>query len=714
MSQLIARRLLRIRLFTSRFLMRAIALFIIFLSVVVGTISAPALSQAISPSLSFTEETAPEADTQEASDIPAPIMVDGRVLFRVGSIDGFSAETRAQTTNEKIERILRTTPPEEPIQVFSRQVGDLTTIRIQNNPRSSEHLLTVTEGDFITGVETMEQAQLWKERLQPAIERAQRERTPQYRRRATYICIALLAIAIFLHLLVQWLRRCINRYVNRGRATTSSRWILLWETRTVLQPLLFCLQIGVWIVALIYFSDLFPVTRFWRYRTLSFLLENLTSPIFELEDRSYSTLEVLKVIVLVIGLWIGVRTVTAILRSRLLRAIGADPEIQDAIALLIQSVLIGVGLILILQGLGFDVGSLAIVASVLGVGIGFGLQNIANNFISGLVILFERPIRVGDFINVGDLTGTVERIGARSTEIRTLDYVTIIVPNSEFIETKVVNWSHGHPVSRLHVPFGVAYSSGIRHVRGAVLEAVKVHPEILRYPQPQIWFQGFGDSSLDFDLLVWIREPRHKDRIRSDLYYLIEANFRRNAIEIPFPQRDLHVRSPHVDDLVGVWSSKRDATSLPMHLSEPGLSEPNLRRDKLEQEAALHSQAIESYPKSENNHDLLLSDLLECSLLIRQKGDLVDSEIDALVEQMRGPEGIEIKDRRYRLRTFSNCFVGNEAVQWLMQYQKATHEEALRIGQLLVEKGIFHHVTDEHTFEDAYLFYRFYEDEMDE
>ncbi|MEB3213491.1 MAG: mechanosensitive ion channel domain-containing protein, partial [Leptolyngbyaceae bacterium] len=545
-------------------------------------------------------------------------------------------------------------------------------------------------------------------RLQSAIDQAQQERTPRYRQRATSIGIALLASVIFLHLLVQWLRRRVNRYLNQKSHSKTPKWVSHWATKTILQPFLFCLQIGVWIGALVYFSDLLPVTRFWRYRTVGFLSETLTNPIFELGDRSYSTLEFLKVMVLVIGLWIGVRTLTAILRSRLLRAMGADPEIQDAIALLIQVLLIGIGLILILQGLGFDVSSLAIVASVLGVGIGFGLQNIANNFISGLVILFERPIRVGDFINVGDLAGTVERIGARSTEIRTLDYVTIIVPNSEFIQTKVINWSHGHPVSRLHVPFGVAYSSGIRHVRSAVLEAVKVHPEILRYPQPQIWFQGFGDSSLDFDLLVWIREPPHKDRIRSDLYYLIEANFRRNGIEIPFPQRDLHVRSPQIDDLVGVWPSNRGASTLPI-----AMPEQSLENDQLDRDTVLRSQAVESYPASETatNPDFLLSELFECSLLIRQKGDLMDSEIDALVRQMRGSEGVEIKDRRYRLRMFSKCFVGSEAVHWLMQYQKATREEALRIGQLLVEKGIFHHVTDDHTFEDEYLFYRFYEDE---
>jgi hypothetical protein len=320
---------------------------------------------------------------------------------------------------------------------------------------------------------------------------------------------------------------------------------------------------------------------------------------------------------------------------------------------------------------------------------------------------------VGDFINVGDLAGTVERIGARSTEIRTLDYVTIIVPNSEFIQTKVINWSHGHPVSRLHIPFGVAYGSGIRLVRHTVLEAVKVHPEILRYPQPQIWFQGFGDSSLDFDLLVWIREPPHKERIRSDLYYLIEANFRRYGIEIPFPQRDIHVRSPQIDNLVD-WRAFRNATSLPTSPSAEGLS-MDTNAHPTTHTVDPSSPAAESTVEStaDSDPDLLLAELLDCSLLIRQKGDLSDSEIEALIAQMRGSDGIEIKDRRYRLRLFSSCFVGSEAVTWLMQQQNATREEAIRVGQILVERGIIHHVTDEHTFDDSYLFYRFYEDETE-
>jgi potassium efflux system protein len=157
---------------------------------------------------------------------------------------------------------------------------------------------------------------------------------------------------------------------------------------------------------------------------------------------------------------------------------------------------------------------------------------------------------VGDLVRVGELVGTVQHIGARSTQILTLDQITIIVPNSQFLEQQVVNWNHGNPVTRLRVPVGVAYGSNIDSVRAAILDAVKGNAEILDYPQPQVWFMGFGDSSLNFELLVWISVPKNQFKLISDLNYKIESNFRLYGVEIPFPQRDVHVRSPQLDQLV--------------------------------------------------------------------------------------------------------------------------------------------------------------------
>ncbi len=191
--------------------------------------------------------------------------------------------------------------------------------------------------------------------------------------------------------------------------------------------------------------------------------------------------------------------------------------------------------------------SLTILASALSIGLGIGLQNIAKNFGSGLILVFERPIQVGDFIEVGDLNGTVERIGARSTEIRTLDRVSIIVPNSRFLDSEVINWSHGNPISRLHLPLGVAYGSDPQQVRTVLIESASGHPKVLASPAPSLLFKGFGDSSLDFELLVWTAEPDKQFLLKSDLYFLIYEVLNQNQIEIPFPQRDLHLRSGKVE-----------------------------------------------------------------------------------------------------------------------------------------------------------------------
>ncbi|MCG8366921.1 MAG: mechanosensitive ion channel, partial [Pseudanabaenales cyanobacterium] len=232
---------------------------------------------------------------------------------------------------------------------------------------------------------------------------------------------------------------------------------------------------------------------------------------------------------------------TNLLRSRVLQITRINRGAQEAVAILTKYSLISIGAIVILQVWGLDLSSLTLLASALGIGIGLGLQNIAKDFSSGLVLVFERSIQVGEFIEFGQFMGTVERIGARSTEIRTLDQVSIIVPNSRFLEQEVINWSHRNPISRIRLPVGVDYQSDPEMVKQALLEATQTDGDILSTPAPQVLFSRFGDSALEFELLVWINEPGKQPVIKSNLNFAIEASLRKHNIEIPFPQRDVNL-----------------------------------------------------------------------------------------------------------------------------------------------------------------------------
>ncbi len=186
----------------------------------------------------------------------------------------------------------------------------------------------------------------------------------------------------------------------------------------------------------------------------------------------------------------------------------------------------------------------------LGVGIGLGLQNITSNFTAGLLLLIERPVAVGDFVNVEGQIGRVTDINMRATRIRTQDNIVIIVPNSKFVDNPVINWSIEDQRVRLHNPVGVAYGSDIQKVTEALMAVAVNHPDVLNSPEPEVRFLGFGNSSLDFDLLYWIDEPRTQFRVQSQINYQIDDAFRREGITIPFPQRDLHLKMGDAVDLL--------------------------------------------------------------------------------------------------------------------------------------------------------------------
>jgi small-conductance mechanosensitive channel len=202
------------------------------------------------------------------------------------------------------------------------------------------------------------------------------------------------------------------------------------------------------------------------------------------------------------------------------------------------------GLLVGLQLVGLNLSNLVLLGSAIGIGLGFGLQNIANNFVSGIILLTERPIRVGDRVEVGGTNGDVVRIGARSTWVRTNDNVVIIIPNSEFINNRVTNWTANDRQVRFAYRVGVSYGSDPDRVRDILTEVALRHPDVLADPPPEVLFSGFGDSSLDFQLRVWtVHRVQTPLVLGSELYYAIFDAFRKQGIEIPFPQRDLHLKT---------------------------------------------------------------------------------------------------------------------------------------------------------------------------
>jgi potassium-dependent mechanosensitive channel len=306
------------------------------------------------------------------------------------------------------------------------------------------------------------------------------------------------------------------------------------------------LKIILWLSTLLYIANLFPFSRQWSYVIYHTLISSFSTPLVSIGDQKYSVVDFLILFALFFALLIGASAVTNFLRSRILQFTGIGKGTQAAIAIVSKYTILSIGTIVLLQVWGLDLSSLTIFASAIGVAIGFGFQDIAKNFASGLILLFERPIQVGDFIEVGNFLGTVEHIGARSTLIRTLDHISIIVPNSRFLENEVINWSHLNPISRLHLPVGLAYGSDVLLVQKALLEVAQDYSKVLVKPSPQVLFKGFGDNALEFELLVWISEPNEQPSIKSSLYFRIEACLRKYHLEVPFPQRDLYLKKGEV------------------------------------------------------------------------------------------------------------------------------------------------------------------------
>jgi small-conductance mechanosensitive channel len=277
---------------------------------------------------------------------------------------------------------------------------------------------------------------------------------------------------------------------------------------------------------------------------LGLFAELMKYKLFEINQTPITLSSLLMFILVVVIFYLFSKLLNRILLRRILQKFQIDPAMRYTTIRVNHYIIMVIGTIVAFQFVGIDLSGLAVIFGLLSVGIGFGLQNITSNFISGLILLFERPIKVGDRVTVGETEGDVLAINMRSTTIQTLDNITIIVPNSEFISAKVTNWSYGDPKIRIQLEVGVSYNSDLDKVLQALKEVADEHPKVLRQPEADVLLQNFGDSSWNMLLRVWIAHPKRYHMIRSELNCAVVRKFRQKNIEIPFPQRDLHVRSP--------------------------------------------------------------------------------------------------------------------------------------------------------------------------
>lgn len=274
------------------------------------------------------------------------------------------------------------------------------------------------------------------------------------------------------------------------------------------------------------------------------------------ETLTISVASIVFALVIVLLAYVVSRWLRAFLQSRLAARTRLDPGVQYTIERLTHYVIIVFGALAALSvGLNIDVTSLAVLFTALSVGIGFGLQFIAGDIASGFIILFERPVRVGDFITVGvdskTIEGKVKNINLRTTVVITNDHIAVIVPNSKLVSDNLINWSYADRRARLSVPVGVSYDSDAALVTDVLARAAEGVDHVLETPKPSVQFMDFGDSSLDFRLLVWTDRPRRHPQIKSDIRYNIRRLFEEAGIKMPFPQRDLYVRGGRLRVVTG-------------------------------------------------------------------------------------------------------------------------------------------------------------------
>jgi small-conductance mechanosensitive channel len=276
-------------------------------------------------------------------------------------------------------------------------------------------------------------------------------------------------------------------------------------------------------------QDVEIIARVWDYLTRQFTFGRITVSVSSV---------IVGTLVLLVTIFIA-RSVSTLLERRLAKRVHIDPGLRYTICRLAKYVVTAVGVMVALkQAFAIDLTSIAVIFTALSVGIGFGLQYIAADIASGFILLFERPIRIGDRVTIGEDEGDVQSINLRTTVVTTNDRIAVIVPNSKLVSDRVVNWSYGDPRARIAIPIGVADDADIELVTRTLIDAAQGVQSVLTDPKPRVQFLKFGDYSLDFRLLVWTNQPRRHVQIRSDINYRIAQLFRERSIKIPYPTQE--------------------------------------------------------------------------------------------------------------------------------------------------------------------------------
>ena len=302
-----------------------------------------------------------------------------------------------------------------------------------------------------------------------------------------------------------------------------------------IDPLLIVSFAALWLASVLPMMGLYP--------TLHSALQAISSAHYTVGSTTLSVGLLFKILIIAYIIWLISRTIKVILLEKTFPKYNVEPGAQHSIIRLINYTIMVIGVLLILNILGVGLGKIAIIGGALSVGIGFGLQAIVNNFVSGLIMLFERPIKIGDVIVVEGESGEVKSLGLRSTTVQTFDNAEIVIPNSELVTKNVTNWTLAEKRVRAKIPVGVAYGSDIEKVLAILLSCAEENPTVLYTPEPRALFLAFGESSLNFELRVWINNFDDRLMVISELNREIELEFAAHGIVIPFPQRDLHVKT---------------------------------------------------------------------------------------------------------------------------------------------------------------------------